>query len=94
MVGAVVDDPGDASLVMALLRAIEDGEDLKLDRDDGLFGDTENVVSDSVVGSPTIPSLSVFEQWALAQGLSYQAAVRPVRRRQHKPVPDAQMSLF
>ncbi|MCP4544555.1 MAG: DEAD/DEAH box helicase, partial [Chloroflexi bacterium] len=91
---ALVEDPGDASLVMALLKAIDGGDDLKLDHDSGLFGDTENVVSNSVVGNPTIPSLSVFEQWALEQGLSYQAAVRSVWRRQHKPVSDAQMSLF
>ncbi|MCP4541930.1 MAG: SWF/SNF helicase family protein, partial [Chloroflexi bacterium] len=91
---ALVEDPGDASLVMALLKAIDAGDDLKLDHDSGLFADTENVVSNSVVGNPTIPSLSVFEKWALAQGLSYQAAVRSVWRRQHKPVSDAQMSLF
>ncbi|MBN1249900.1 MAG: hypothetical protein JXC32_19715, partial [Anaerolineae bacterium] len=91
---ALVDDPGDASLVMALLEAIQDGEHLKLGQDDHLFGDAENAVSDSVVGSPTTPSLSIFEQWALAQGLSYRAALRPIRRQRRKPVSDAQMTLF
>ncbi|MEE8391408.1 MAG: DUF6094 domain-containing protein [Anaerolineae bacterium] len=67
---ALVDDPGDASLVMALLQAIEGGDDLKVDRDDHFFSDSANVVVDSVVGSPTQPSLSVLEQWALEQGHS------------------------
>ena len=90
---ALVDDPGDASLVMALLKAIKGGDDLKVVHDDHFFSDTANVVVDSVVGSPTQPSLSVFEKWALEQGLSYHAVVQKSKRRRPKPASPAQMTL-
>ena len=91
---ALVEDVGDASLVMALLQAIEGDEALHLGHDAHIFGsETSQIVTESVVGSPVIRSMSVFEQWALEQGMAY-AEVKPRRRRSEAGPPPGQMSLF
>jgi hypothetical protein len=90
--GALVEDAGDASLVMALVEAIKQGEDLRLDAGTHIFADTRDVVTQSVVGSPVLRSPSVFEAWLAARGLTYEE-VRPRRRGQSETVPKAQMKL-
>jgi hypothetical protein len=89
--GALVEDAGDASLVMALVEAIKQGEDLRLDAVTHIFADTRDVVTQSVMGSPVLRSPSVFEAWLAARGLTYEE-VRP-RRSGRKDVPEAQMTL-
>ena len=93
---ALVEEVGDASLVMALVQAIEGNEALQLGHDAHIFGsETSQIVTESVVGSPVIRSMSVFEQWALEQGMAY-AEVKPRRRRRRSEAapPPGQMSLF
>ena len=92
MAGALVEDAGDASLVMALVEAIKQGEDLRLDAGTHIFADTRDVVTQSVTGSPVLRSPSVFEAWLAARGLTYEE-VRPRRRGQSENVPKAQMRL-
>jgi hypothetical protein len=89
--GALVEDAGDASLVIALVEAIKEGEDLRLDAGTHIFADTRDVVTQSVMGSPVLRSPSVFEAWLAARGLTYEE-VRP-RRQCRTDVPKAQMRL-
>jgi hypothetical protein len=104
--GALVEDSGDASLVMALVEAIKKGESLRLDTGTHIFADTRacpeappervegrsrRVVTQSVVGSPVLRSPSVFEAWLAARGLTYEE-VRP-RRLSRADVPKAQVRL-
>jgi hypothetical protein len=89
--GALVEDAGDASLVMALVEAIKQGEDLRLEAGTHIFADTRDVVTQSVTGSPVLRSPSVFEAWLAARGLTYEE-VRP-RRHGRTDVPKAQMRL-
>jgi hypothetical protein len=89
--GALVEDAGDASLVMALVEAIKQGEGLRLDAGTHIFADTRDVVTQSVMGSPVLRSPSVFEAWLAARGLTYEE-VRP-RRQSRADVPKAQMRL-
>jgi hypothetical protein len=88
---ALIEDTGDASLVMALVEAIKQGEDLRLDAGTYIFADTRDVVAESVMGSPVLRSPSVFEAWLAARGLTYEE-VRP-RRQGRTEVPKAQMRL-
>ena len=90
---ALVEDAGDASLVMALVEAIKEGDaGLQIGRGAQLFGDTEHVVTESVVGSPVIRSMSVFEKWMLERGLTYED-VRPTHKRKGRTPPPGKMRL-
>ena len=89
---ALVEDVGDASLVMALVKAIEEGEDLRLDHNAHIFVDTAQVVTESVTGSPVFRSASVFEEWLAARGLTYDQ-VKPKRRRPRVVAPPGQITL-
>jgi hypothetical protein len=89
---ALVEDAGDASLVIALVEAIREGEDLRLDAGAHLFADTDQAVTESIVGSPVLRSPSVFEAWLAARGLTYEQ-VRPRRRGGQDEVPPAQLRL-
>ena len=96
---ALVEDVGDASLVMALVQAIEGDEALRLGHDAHIFGDAAEVVSNSAVGSPVYrsPVINPFEQWAAARGMTYTEARNEVSRRRQKrraSVPRQQMSMF
>ena len=93
---ALVEDPGDASLVMALVQAIKDGEELAVNATAHIFGDATNVVTESVVGSPVFQSPAIkndFERWLTERGLTLEEVKRPRARRKAK-VPQAQMTLF
>ena len=91
---ALVDDPGDASLVMALIKAIKNNEEVTADSNMKLFSDDRHVVIDSAVGSLTQTSLSVFEKWAREQGYAYQEIKPQPRRRRQADVSKAQMALL
>jgi len=95
---ALVEDVGDASLVMALLQAIEGDEALQLGHDAHIFGSTAEVVSNSAMGSPVYrsPAINTFEQWAAARGMTYTEARNEVggRRCRRRSVPEQQMSMF
>ncbi len=92
---ALVEDVGDASLVMALIKAIEEGEPLTLERGAHIFADTTEVVTESVVGSVVLPSTAVcdWQAWLAAKGLTMQD-VRTGRRRKAASVPDGQLALW
>ncbi len=95
---ALVDDPGDASLVMALVKALkeEQSEDeLKLTANTKLFGDTAHITTDSVVGSPVFQSpaiQNVFDEWLEERGLALEDVRRSKKRK--TAVPKAQLTLF
>lgn len=90
---ALVEDAGDASLVMALLKAIEDGEDLKVNQRTHLFADHTGLVSDAATGSPTARStrITTVSEWLAERGLTLDQ-VRPPRRRRRGRVPDGQLA--
>jgi hypothetical protein len=85
---ALVEDAGDASLVMALIKAIKEKEVFHLSANAHVFADTTRTVTDSVVGSPVLRSPSAFEAWAASRGITCEA-MRPKRRRK-KAVPEQQ----
>jgi hypothetical protein len=94
---ALVEDTGDASLVIDLIRAIQDGEDLTVRAETQIFGTLgSDLVTESPLGSPTVRSrtLTTTEQWLQAHGLSW-ADVRPTRSRRKKAdVPKNQLSFM
>jgi hypothetical protein len=94
---ALVEDTGDASLVIDLIRAIQDGEELTVQADTQIFGTLgSDLVTESPLGSPTVRSrtLTTTEQWLQARGLSW-ADVKPTRsRRKEAAVPENQMSFL
>jgi hypothetical protein len=82
---ALVEDAGDASLVMALIKAIKEKEVLQLGANAHVFADTTLTVTESVVGSPVLRSPSVFEVWAASRGVTCEA-MKPKRRRKKTAV--------
>lgn len=94
---ALVEDIGDASLVIDLIRAIQDGEDLTVRAETQIFGTLgSDLVTESLLGSPTVRSrtLTTTEQWLQARGLSW-ADVKPTHSRRKKAeVPENQMSFL
>ncbi len=94
---ALVEDAGDASLVVDLIRAIKDGEDLRVDADTQIFGVRgSDLVTESLLGSPTVRSraLTATEQWLRARGLRLEDVKATRSRRKKVDVPENQMSLF
>jgi hypothetical protein len=84
---ALVEDTGDASLVIDLIRAIQDEEELAIPPDTQIFGP---------MGSPTMRSrpLTTAEQWLQDRGLTM-ADVKPRRSRRKKTaVPENQLSFL
>jgi hypothetical protein len=94
---ALVEDTGDASLVIDLIRAIQDEEDLVIRTDTQIFGTMgSDTVTDSPMGSPTMRSrpLTTAEQWLQDRGLTM-ADVKPRRSRRKKvAVPENQLSFL
>ena len=92
---ALVDDPGDSSLVMALIHAIEEGDDLTLDDSATLFADETTVESTAVTGSPVIPSpvIATVDEWLAQRGLTRQA-LKTTRRKRTPAPPTTQLTLF
>ena len=83
---ALVEDTGDASLTVELIRAIQAGEELIVGNNTQIFGTLgSEVVTESPMGSPTArsPKLTATEQWLRARGLTL-ADVRPRRSRRRK----------
>lgn len=98
---ALVEDMGDASLVMELIRAIEAGEDLALKRDARIFAvGMAEVVTESVTGSVVVPSAAIcdWREWLKIRGLTPEAVRALQRQRPRKappsPVHPAQLTLF
>jgi hypothetical protein len=91
---ALVEDAGDASLVMSLIKAIEDGERLTLERGAYIFADTTEVVTESVTGSIVLPSTAIcdWQTWLAARGMTLQD-VRSRPRRKAMSLP-GQLTLF
>jgi hypothetical protein len=98
--GALVEDTGDSSLVVELIRAIQEGEDLSIDEDARVFGiEQSEIVSDSPLGSPTLRSKPIIslEEWLMRKhGMSLAEATKSRKRRNgHKEeTPQMQMTLF
>jgi hypothetical protein len=94
---ALVEDTGDASLVIDLIRAIQDEQDLAIRPDTQIFGTMgSDTVTDSPMGSPTMRSrpLTTAEQWLQDRGLTM-ADVKPKRSRRKKAeVPENQLSFL
>jgi len=83
---ALVEDTGDASLVIDLIRAIQDEQDLAIRPDTQIFGTMgSDTVTDSPMGSPTMRSrpLTTAEQWLQDRGLTMDD-VKPRRSRRRK----------
>ncbi|MBN1935870.1 MAG: hypothetical protein JW934_14465, partial [Anaerolineae bacterium] len=94
---ALVEDAGDASLTVELIRAIQDGEDLGVGADTQIFGTLgSDLITDSPLGSPTARSraLTTTEQWLQSRGLRLEDVKAARSRRKKVDVPEGQMSLF
>ena len=98
--GALVEDTGDSSLVIELIRAIKQGEDLSLSKDTHIFGiEQSEVVAISPLGSPTVRSKPILsmEEWLMRKhGMSVQDAKGNGKRRsgRKQKQPQAQIALF
>ena len=94
---ALVEDTGDTSLVIDLIRAIQDEEDLAIRPNTQIFGTMgSDTVTDSPMGSPTMRSrpLTTAEQWLQDRGLTI-ADVKPkLSRRKKAAVPEGQTSFL
>jgi len=90
---ALVEDTGDASLVIDLIRSIQDGDDLRVHADMQIFGTMgSDLVTESPLGSATARSrtLTTTEQWLKSRGLTIQQVVKPAKKKSAK-VADGQM---
>ena len=100
--GALVEDTGDSSLVIELIRAIKEGEDLTLGDDAHIFGiEQSEIVSESPIGSPTVRSKPIMslEDWLMRKhGMSLDEARGNGKRSnghgKKQAVPQAQLALF
>ncbi len=98
--GALVEDTGDSSLVIELIRAIKAGEDLSIDDDTHMFGiEQPEIANESPLGSPTVRSKPILslEEWLLHKhGMSLAEAKKNGKRRngRKEEAPEAQLALF
>jgi hypothetical protein len=99
---ALVEDSGDAGLVLELIKAIQSEKEtgikvLKVGGDTRIFGlDESEIESTSVIGSPTVKSRKIvtMSEWLMKKhGITLDEATKPKRSRK-KATPQAQMSLF
>lgn len=88
---ALVEDTGDASLVIDLIRAIQDGEDLTVRAETQIFGTLgSDLVTESPMGSATVRSRTLTTaEWLEARGLTMQQVVNPAKKK--PKVADGQM---
>jgi hypothetical protein len=96
--GALVEDTGDSSLVVELIRAIQEGEDLSIDEGARVFGiEQSEIVSDSPLGSPTARSEPILdiEDWLLRKhGMTLEEATQTRTKTREQEQPELQMALF
>lgn len=91
---ALVEDTGDSSLVIDLIRAIQDGEDLRSGADTQIFGARgSDLATNSPLGSATVRSrtLTTTEQWLQARGLTMSQIKAAKKRASVKEAVDGQM---
>ena len=96
--GALVEDTGDSSLVIELIRAIKEGEDLSIGGDTRIFGiEQSEIVNESPLGSPTVRSKPILnlEDWLMHKhGMTLAEATKARKRGNGRKKPEMQMTLF